>query len=124
MQIETIATQNNYDIIGEWCGYVVYRIPIIDMLPVKSVLTCRKLSSYSDMVMKFLMEDVIDVPMLGFVATDGCIRIKHGILYYWIAKETRQLSHLSVIFPLGPETTDSLVPEQLNILNIPANNWL
>ena len=109
----------DYNNTGHWHKHKIFSIPIYDLLGVRSPLAIRKLSLYPVYVNKFLSGYKPTTPLLCFVAGDKMIRVLHGNLLYWTAKETKQVSHLLCVFPKKDDAGELFAfhKDELNITN-------
>lgn len=115
--INDIAESRGYAQLESWNGYVVYDIPIMDLSPVRSSVMIRKVGLYSKTVNNFLNGYKPTCPLLCFIASDLSIKVKHGNLICWVAKETKQLTSLPCIFPKGSDI-DTLLSKHKDCFGI------
>jgi len=107
----TPIEEMGYPVVGEWNDLLVYEIPVKDLLGVRSAIFTRRLGAYTHFVNSMLSGSFQQVPLLCFVAGDDILRVKHGNVIYWPARETQKVEALTCVFPMGPEKTDALLPE-------------
>jgi len=109
---------DDYPVISTWQEHDVLEIPIDHVQPTRSATAIRRLSAYTEFVNKFLNGYNPETPLLCYIDSDGVIRVKHGNLLFWVAKETKQLSTVKCVFAGGAEKTDALLDTQRNELGI------
>lgn len=102
----------------KWHSQTLYSIPVNKLLGVRSAVAVRKLSMYSKYINKFLNNEAPTTPCLCFIAGDGMLRVKHGNLLYWCAKETNTVHNILCVFAGGSTKTDSYLEHHKEELGI------
>ena len=124
-QIDRIVIERNYQCVGNWEGYLVYEIPITDLLGVRSATFCRRKGAYRSIVTEMIEGSFTQLaPLPCFVGGDLMLRVKWGNIIYWAAKETRKVSHLDCVFAGDPEKTEFLKSKLLEEYQLPAAVFL